>query len=458
MVVHNPKVKNVTQETPSKNLDLQPVKSPQAFTSFLLQDSTSRGTTSRTTSLRRSGKHPNHSNSGTSDQSFLKKEYIVADKKQLESKKPPPQANIFVSQTRRDVKTDLNPLHIDEVIRNHLLQRQSSLDELEKQLEEVSSVAAGSLSKPLPSLNDKMIDVMMSFELGYYMYRTHDIISEYRELERKRHTSFVAEKQSKADAMKTARRKSELLFQYLEVADKFIDLTMFPGYGDYFNAILDTTCSSCGAATLNIVDENTFVCSCGAEVEQLDMSPLYTDGERLNSGYRFPYSCWGHFLDAMNNYEGVEKLNVDDKKMEKILREMACQHITRDSLTKDQLYLILTENKMIDLYDHINNLHSRITGKPCPSISEHRTQLAKLFKELESVYPEVEDEDRSNSRHVNFKLYKCLQFLGHRCYKDDFYMLRTAGKLEDHEEVWVRWVAKLQERYPKTGWKYIPTR
>lgn len=376
---------------------------------------------------------------------FIKKAYLDADQDAILERTK------VHAVPQQQVKPTLDPIAIDEAICAHLCSRQKNLDGLELELQTLSI-------ENKPRLEDKMRDVFMSFEYGYYKYKSHDLLQEYRDLTCSSTMAFMGSRPSRVEKAKIERKKAELLFRYLDVAEKFMDMTVFEGYTDYFNSTLETVCSYCGSADINVVDDITSVCKCGAEIEQLDMTPMYSEADRLNVGSRFQYSCWQHFLDATDNYEGLQTLTVDPKTMRLIEDEMRFQMITKETLTKDQLYMIITENKLTDLYEHINLLYSRITGKPCPSIAQYRTQLMKLFKELESVYSEVKDQDRTNSRHVNFKLYKCLQFLGHKCCRDDFYMLRTAGKLEDHEEEWMRWVEKLQERYPKTGWKYIPTR
>lgn len=81
----------------------------------------------------------------------------------------------------------------------------------------------------------------------------------------------------------------------------------------------------------------------------------------------------------------------------------------------------------------------------------------ELFDQIEEAYKEVRNKQRINSLTVNYKLYKLLQLLGYPCRKDQFYMLKTKNKLDEHDEQWTLIIKYLNKKHPDQGWRYLET-
>jgi hypothetical protein len=121
-----------------------------------------------------------------------------------------------------------------------------------------------------------------------------------------------------------------------------------------------------------------------------------------------------------------------------------------NSVTKDQIYMFLSEQDLSGFYEDLNLIFHIITKELCPDITEYLDDLYEDFDRLEEVLKDLQDDERTNSLNVNYKLYKLLQRRGYPCRKDDFYILKTKTKEDEHDE-------KMKQAFEILEWKWHPT-
>ena len=341
---------------------------------------------------------------------------------------------------------DYNVFHIDAKIREKLLSRISTLDKLKEDLQKTLWILHHGdnpvdriLAKTQASLLRRtMQDLESTFELVLYSMRTEDILMEYRELLSSAGArSFITLEPNNKDI--TSSKSSELISRYLCIAQEYIEIDNLQYHPEKLR------CPACQGVEFKMDDENsTYICTyCFTEIDVLDDTPSFKDTDRVNMSSRYTYTKRGHFVDAMKRFQGTQ--NTDPQKIKNVvdilLVEMERHNLKKNSdnrkeqVTKDHLYMFLYENKLSGYYDDINLLYHIITGEPCPNISEYEDTLLDLFEKQEDAYRQVQDPDRINSLNVNYKLYKLLQKVGYPCKKDDFYILKTKNKEDEHDEV-----------------------
>jgi len=368
---------------------------------------------------------------------------------------------------------DLNIFHIDAQIRRKLESKITAIPELYRELQSILWILNHGknpvdkvLAKQKASiLRKKIQDLETTLELGLYLFRTSDILEEYRNLLTiSGPQSFVSHQESTMD--KDAFRKQELISQFLCVAQEYVKI-------DHLNQPLEKIiCQECRSFDFQFDDENSiYVCKeCGTEVEVLDDSPSFKDTDRVNMSSRFSYSRRGHFIDATRKYQGLQ--NIDPKKIARVVEvlkeEMKLHSLTVETVTKDHIYMFLSEKRLSRHYEDLNLLYHIITGKPCPNISALEDDLLDDFDKQEEKLAEVLEDERDNSLNVNYKLYKLLQRRGFPCQKDDFYILKTKTKEDEHDEAmkaaWAKLAQEEKEEAKRTGikkedptWDWIPT-
>jgi hypothetical protein len=224
----------------------------------------------------------------------------------------------------------------------------------------------------------------------------------------------------------SAIKKTELISQYYRIARIFMPVA----FENYTPVAKRIKCNNCKGS---LFEENTCI-SCGAVIDVFDESPTFKDTDRVNMCSRYAYTLLGHFKDAMKRFQGKQNTTIDPSVYD-ILREEISRHAIKNP-TKDHIYMFLAENNLSDHYEDVNLIHYVLTGVAPPNISMYEEQAEELLLKLENAYARVKDPERSNSLNVNFKLYKILSRLGYSCKKEDFAILKTGNKLDEHEEKW----------------------
>jgi len=350
-----------------------------------------------------------------------------------------------------------NIFHIDSIIKEKLNSRISKLPELEQDLQKLLTVLITgenriTAQQQLSMLRQRIKDIENTFELNYYILRSADLISRYKSLlDTENSRSFIFS-DKKFYAQESA-EKSSLISQYISIAQEYIEIE------NYKRVINTLTCPKCQSDDMrrNIDEETSFLCSdCGAEVVILDDTPSFKDTDRVNMSNRYTYTRRSHFIDAMKKYQG--KHNVDAELLQTItqglLKEMKMHNLTTMNVTKDHLYMFLSEGDMSSHYENINILYHVITGYPCPDFSYLENSLLELFESQEKALNEVtvndKNDTRINSINVYYKLYKLLQKLDYPCKRGDFPILKTKTKEDEHDD-------KMRKAWNVLGWQWIET-
>lgn len=353
-------------------------------------------------------------------------------------------------------------LHIDTQIRSFLSQNISSVSDLQQELRKCLTILHDGedpsqrilAQRKVSELRKRIKDLESTLELGLYIFRTEDLLEEYRQLLRQEGGgSFI--KMDLYEFNKNKARMDVIESNYLRVAR---DYAIIENVAQKPQKMMCPTCFNIDL-TPSDEDDSIFICGmCLTEVEIMDDTPSFKDTDRVNMSSKYTYTKKGHFSNAIKRFQGVQ--NTEPKKIEhavSILKnEMIKHNLVEEremvnSVTKDHLYMFLSEQCLSDRYDDLNLLFHIITGEPCPDISQYEDALFEDFDLLEKAYKEIDDGSRSNSLNVNYKLYKLLQRQGYPCKKDDFYILKTKTKEDEHDE-------KMRECWEHLGWyPWIPT-
>ena len=360
---------------------------------------------------------------------------------------------------------EIDILDIDREIQKKLYSKISSISELQKDLSKLLWIITNSddsLDKvraktSVNILKKRIKDFEGGYVCAFYLNKTSHLLERYREIKKKINSSVFGVKNNNYDR-RILRERDDIILEYIIIARDYIDIK------NYIQKPKESyRCKHCDSTNGKFdEDEMIFIClekNCGIIEYILDDTPTFSDSERVNMASRFKYSSRQHFIDAMNNFECKQNKTISAKVLDLMREEMSYYGITPETLTLDNLYLILTEKRMHTHYEDIYLIFHLLTNKPPKDISKYRNILLELHDQLESVNDEVEDPERTNSRNVYFKLYKLLQIVGVPCRKHDFFMLKTEAISIDHEEYWERKIEVLKVKYPNMNpkWRLIPS-
>jgi hypothetical protein len=354
-----------------------------------------------------------------------------------------------------------NIFHIDSKIKEILINTISNIPELEKELKYTTWIINNEkdptqkiiAKKKSIILRKKIQDLESTLELALYIFRTGDLIEDYRDLVKKSELSTFVKVQTKSQEIITIKMK-DIANRYLYIAQTYIEIKNLSQHSK------NMICSSCNGNdfVLSSDDDSIYICkNCHNEQEILDDAPSFKDTDRVNMSSKYTYSRKGHFVDAKKRFQGTQ--NTDPKKIQAaaviIGKEMIQHNLVAiqdlpNSISKDHVYLFLSEQNLSNHYEDLNLLFYIVTGVSCPDISEYEEILDELFDKQEWALDQVKEESRINSLNVNYKLYKLLQKVGYPCRKDDFHILKTPTKEDEHDE-------KMKMGWVVLNWNWIPT-
>lgn len=374
--------------------------------------------------------------------SFLK---ISKSSKKEETKKSTPK-NPFMKRTtnRKSNKipeepskptidsSQYNILYIDRKVKEYLSARIDFLPFYRKRLQKYIQISSSSLiqesqkaKSEIPEIRRLIQDLESTLEYGCYIRSTSRLVERYSQLIKKKRSGFMGKTSSKQSP-----EELEIIFNFLTAAKRYVSITNIKQKPN-------TICPDCGNY-YGIKDDEHFCEECGHIVNIMDDSPTFKDSDRVNMTSKYSYSRRGHFIDAIKRYQGKQNTTIPQSVYDHIYLQMSYYNLTKETVTKDNVYMFLSEMKSdVKHYEDINLIYSKIKEEPCPDISIYEVELLRMFDIHDKVYEEqIKSEDRDNSQQVYFKLYKFLGILGYPCKRDEFYILKTEGKEEEHEEEW----------------------
>lgn len=274
-------------------------------------------------------------------------------------------------------------------------------------------------------------------ELKLYIDKTHDIIEEYKNIKPEK-SSFVFSETNASQEL-----KKNLLERYKCIARQYIDINTAVK-----QQVRKLCCPSCNGSDFQFYEDDTYVCSnCCICVQLVDESHSYKDIDRINLSSRYTYTRKGHFIEAINKFQGKQNTTIKQYVFDIIHEEMNKHGLVR--VTDEQLMLFLSDHGLSKHYEDITLLKCSINGDIPPDISEYETILLTRFDQQDRVYEKVKDPERINSLNVYYKLMKLLELEGYKCSISDFSMLKK-DKLGEHDEIWSVMCEEL-------GWQFIPS-
>lgn len=358
-------------------------------------------------------------------------------------------------------------LHIDAQIKHSLLEVRVNVKEMYDRLKTLLWIMTDSNDSSEKIKAEKTSKILRhsirNIERGTayisYIIKTEGFINEYKTLIKKTGPQSFMGKKTEDET--TLKQKALVVKKYLAVARNYIpELSKFEKPSKQ-------KCHSCDGDDFitDPSDESFVVCSkCFTKVEILNDAPSFKDTDRVNMTTKYRYSCRGHYIEAIDHYEGKRVMDGMEKVLDRIKGKMVKHNIELKNLTKDNVYMFLTELKEGDYYDMINLLYFKLTGEKCPDISNYRDELLRMHDYIDEAFGVCKNEDRVKSLNVNYKLFKSLQILGYGCKREHFYFLKTHTKLVEHDVTWTSIIKYLSTKYPEmktsTGkkmWVLYPT-
>lgn len=357
-------------------------------------------------------------------------------------------------------------LQLDEKIKKLIQEESKKIDDYRQRKNEIKEIlSAKSSNTSLPyrkrklleeekiKIDQKIKDLETNTMFAEYICISQKIIDEYMLLLNvPMNVSFFGKKREKSES---DGRKEDLLDKFLDIAKKYLPIKT------YKKETQKKIVCDCGNSSDFTHTENTVTCeSCGIENSIYTIQTNFKDIDRVNLSQKYKYSKRVYFRETVNRYEGKQNKKIvpkvyDDVELWFDKHNLLLHggeltfHEKHGNITKDHIYMALSETGHNLHYEDINLLHNQFTGKPCPDISHVRNELFEDFDQVMIEYDNL-DIDRVNSLNSQYLLYQLLRRRKVKVNENDFGMLKTRDRLIDYDEIYEKICMRKE-------WSFFPT-
>ena len=289
-------------------------------------------------------------------------------------------------------------------------------------------------------LRKKIKEIESNTKQNFYIVESTVLIDKYKKiLQTPIKLNFVGK------PIKNDKEKQKIIAEYLEIAQKYIDLK------------IDTTpskknkviCDNCNnKKDFDIVDGNTYIClNCSSQQVIIKHISSYKDINRVNISSKYTYDRKIHFRDCINQYQGKQNSTVEQKVYDDLEDQFERHHLLIGDkntpkekrfkrITKDHIMLFLKDLDYTKHYENINLVHYNLTGKKPDDIGYLEEKLLDDFDALTELYDKkFKNIDRKNFINTQYVLYQLLQRHKHPCKKEDFSILKTTDRTAFHDDI-----------------------
>ena len=164
------------------------------------------------------------------------------------------------------------------------------------------------------------------------------------------------------------------------------------------------------------------------------------------------YKRLNHFRLQLSQLQATESFEVSTDVIDKVLKELVSRGVTNPlDVTLRTLREILKKLRLRKQYDHIAQIHSRVTGIPpirLPAEIEERLRL--MFRSIQTPFNKACPAGRTNFLSYKYILYKFCQLLGLDQILPLLSLLKGKDKLLRQDKMY-------QEICKELGWVFIPS-
>jgi hypothetical protein len=211
-------------------------------------------------------------------------------------------------------------------------------------------------------------------------------------------------------------------------------------------------CENCNSE----MSENENLCySCGFssncmehEIVEYEPASTYDDIGRINVNKQFTYEKKCHFRDTINQYQGKQNKHIPEIVYNRLIEYIKNENLFDSKATtqieqyrkvkKHHIKEFLKATGFSKHYEDLQLIYSKITGKPCPSISKYERQLYEDFDALTNAFLSLSDIKRDNFLNSHYVLRQLLLKQNVKLPQDDLNYLKTPARLRSHDEIYKR--------------------
>jgi hypothetical protein len=349
---------------------------------------------------------------------------------------------------------NINITDIDQKIRQKFQLESENLAIYQQKLKSLQEIQDNkrlkiNIKNNIQDLELKIQNIKERSEFNFYLSDSTPLLSEYQKILQKPMKMAFLGKPIVDD-----KEKMNVIKKYIKIASKHIVIV------EQFDTP-EMKCENCDGIDFDISDGNIYVCNeCFAEKIIIKQCTTYNDTDRVNITPKYVYDRRIHFRDCINQYQGKQNSTIPQKiytelerefELHKLLNKNQNRKLRFSNITKNLVHMFLKYLGYTGHYENENLIYYNMTGNTPDDISYLEDKLMNDFDTLSALYDlrykdTIERKNFINTQHI---LYQLLIKHKHKCYREDFSVLKTVDRRSFHDEVCEGLFGELQ-------WNYIP--
>lgn len=355
---------------------------------------------------------------------------------------------------------EIDILNIDKNIRDKWKLNEDKMNEINTNISEMNEILKD-LTLSLHIIKDlkaKIIELekeKKEYEnyknnLNFYIMDVTPILETYKKNVKPKKISFMSKKENNNETRSIVKQYLEILENYNISYEELNEIVSTNNK----SPVKKKECKKCKSTQNLLYNEynNVEICEyCGTQEEKSYKSSCYKDISRVNISNKYTYERRVHFKDCINQYQGKQNSNIDEKvyiDLEKQLELHGIIKIKNESndlksrffdVSKEHILLFLKETGHSKYYEDVVLIYHKLTGKKVDDISHLEDQLMEDFDKISDVYDtkfkftgKIERKSFINTQYVLFQLLRKHKY---PCKKKDFNMLKTLDRKSFHDDI-----------------------
>ena len=363
---------------------------------------------------------------------------------------------------------DVDIILIDNKIQQYFIEEREKIEKYRDKLKElkllldseilISRSVYKSLSDEIQSYNDHINNISEMEDYNFYVSESYPIVNRYKIILR---TPVKISFFSVVD-LSPNKEKEILVYDYMQIAKKYIkniDIDM-----DFTQKAQKVICDNCTSKRVITQECVYLICQdCGFEKEVMGTTISYKDISRITILQKYMYERKSHFRDCVNQYQGKQICKLDDNIFEDLNREFekhhmldgdvnTCKNIRYKNVNLEHVILFSKELGYDKQHDNMKYIHSILTGKKYPDLSNIEDQLMADFDVLVNAYVKKYKYENKISRksfmNIQYVLFQLLNKNKYPYKKEDFNILKTNDRKTFHDDI-------AKSLFEDLGWNHM---
>jgi len=211
-------------------------------------------------------------------------------------------------------------------------------------------------------------------------------------------------------------------------------------------------CTKCQVPRILDSEQAILVCPrCAHSIPYMDSSSnAMAYGEEVEFTV-YLYQRANYFNEYLSNFQGKESTKLNEQDIQKVARILYHKYKIRDKsqIKVETIRDIVTDYKL-GLSKQVSALWSRLTGLPCPRLSQSQEKICRnMFLAIQAPFEKYCPPTKKRMCSYPYILYKFCQLLGWDEFLDHFPLLKDPAKLRYLENLWRKICKDLD-------WQFIP--